>query len=357
MNGADKLGFGNFFTPHMVQATWTTADGWSPLELTAHQALSLSPAAMALHYGQAIFEGLKAYPRPDGSVALFRPRANAVRFRASAARLAMPEMPEEVFLAACESLLRVDLAHVPRGDGQSLYLRPFMIATEASLGVRPAREFLFAVIASPVDHFFDKGFTAVDVWCGVDDIRAASGGTGAAKCAGNYAGSLRAKAQAVANGCSEVLWLDAAERRWIEELGAMNFFCVVRHPDGALELATPPLSDTILAGNTRDSVLTLAAAHGLRTSARPIAIEELTRADSPVVEAFASGTAAAISPIGAVRTRRGRFVVGDGQPGPVTTTLAQELSAIQYGRRPDAHGWMACVEPATQPADPVLSAG
>ncbi|MER5727696.1 branched-chain amino acid aminotransferase [Streptomyces sp. NPDC002138] len=341
---APGLGFGVHFTAHMVVSRWTPAEGWAPLELAPHGPLSLSPAAMALHYGQAVFEGLKAYPAADGSLALFRPHVNADRFGRSARRLAMPELPAEMFLDACERVVRADAGEVPRGHGQSLYLRPFMVAVEPSLGVRPAQEYLFAVIASPVDYFFAGGYQAIDVWCATDQIRAAPGGTGAAKCAGNYAGSLSAKAQALANGCHEVLWLDAAEHRWVEELGAMNFFCVGRGENGVDELITPGLSGTILAGNTRDSLLTLAAGLGIEVAQRPVSVDELTAGDGRITEAFACGTAASVVPIGAVTAGSGRALIGDGLPGKVTTRLRDELAAIQYRQQADPYGWMHAVE-------------
>ncbi|OLZ67327.1 hypothetical protein AVW11_14015 [Streptomyces amritsarensis] len=350
--GVTGLGFGRYFTRHMALARWTHGSGWSGVELTGHGPLALSPAAMALHYGQAIFEGLKAYPQQDGSLALFRPGVNAERLNRSAVRLAMPELPEELFVEACSAVVRADADEVPRGPGQSLYLRPFMIAVEPSLGVRPALEYLFAVIASPVDHFFADGYQAIDVWCASDQIRAARGGTGAAKCAGNYAGSLAAKAEAVAQGCHEVLWLDAQERRWVEELGAMNFFCVTQD-DGAPLLVTPRLSGTILAGNTRDSLLRIAPDLGVRVAERPVALDELTDPRGRVTEAFACGTAASVVPIGAVTTAHGRVRIGDGRPGKITTMLRDELAAVQYGTQPDSYGWMHPVrapEAAAAPA-------
>ncbi|MET9605016.1 branched-chain amino acid aminotransferase [Streptomyces sp. NPDC006512] len=345
--GAAKLGFGARFTAHMVLARWSAGQGWTAPELAPHRPLELSPAAMALHYGQAIFEGLKAYPRPDGPPALFRPGVNAERFNRSAHRLAMPELPVELFTEACEMVVRADVAEVPTGPGQSLYLRPFMVAVEPSLGVRPAQEYLFAVIASPVDYFFADGYQAIDVWCPPDQIRAAPGGTGAAKCAGNYAASLSAKAQALANGCHEVLWLDAQEHRFVEELGAMNFFGVTRDASGAPLLVTPGLSGTILAGNTRGSLIELAASLGIRTEQRQVELAELTSGDGRISEAFACGTAASVVPIGAVTTAAGRSVIGDGLPGEVTTRLRDALAAVQYGQSPDTFGWMHSVLPKT----------
>jgi len=268
-----RLGFGAVFTDDV--ATWRRGTGWTPLALTANVPLGLHPAAMSLHYGQAIFEGLKAYRQPDGGVAMFAPYRNAARFARSAARLAMPELPADDFVAACETLVCADAAQIPGGAGQSLYLRPFMLATEANLGVRASDEYLFAVIASPVDHFFSSGAAAIDLWCENRHARATGGGSGEAKCAGNYAGSLPAKAAAVERGCAEVLWLDAAEGAWVEELSAMNFCAVRQLPGRAPELVTPPLAGTILHGSTRAALLTLAADHGIRVTERPIALAEL----------------------------------------------------------------------------------
>ena len=338
MTDTIALGFGNYFTPHMVLSTWR-AGRWSPLQVTEHVPLTLSPAAMVLHYGQAIFEGLKAYAQPDGGLRLFRPRDNAERLNLSAHRLAMPAVPADMFLEACAELVRSDADHVPRGESQSLYLRPTVIATEPNLGVRPSNEYLFLVIASPVDHFFADGADAIDVWCSDSQIRAALGGTGAAKCAGNYAGSLLAKRMAVENGCHEVLWLDAKERRYVEELGAMNFFCIRETGGGGRELITPPLSGTILPGNVRASMLRLAQSRGVPVVERPISLAELI-GDPAVREAFACGTAATVVPIGAVVTGGERYRIGAGRSGTLARTLRDDLLDIQFGRRPDPYGWM-----------------
>lgn len=330
-----RLDFGATFTDHMTSSIWHRGAGWTPLRVSANEPLGLHPAAMSLHYGQSIFEGLKAYRQPDGAVAMFGPARNAARFARSAARLAMPELPAEMFVAACETLIRTDAAQFPYGAGQSLYLRPFMLATEASLGVRASDEYLFAVIASPVDHFFDVGTAAIEVWCEGRHARAARGGTGEAKCAGNYAGSLPAKTAARARGCDEVLWLDAAEGAWVEELSAMNF-CAVR--GAAREVITPPLAGTILHGSTRAALLRLAADQGRRVTERPIALAELLDPGSGITEAFACGTAATVVPIGAFRSEDGyRRLPG---AGPVTSGLLEALLDIQYGRSPDPHGWM-----------------
>ena len=337
---------GGHFTPHMVVARWSWPHGWQPPELTRHSALTLAPGAMVLHYGQAIFEGLKAYPRQGGAGSIFRPRRSAARFVRSAARLAMPALPEDVFVEACEKLVFADMSQVPEEPGHSLYLRPFMVATEAGIEIRPAREYLFAVIAAPFGPPPDPG--GIHVWCQADRIRAAAGGTGEAKCAGNYAGSLAGKLEAARHGCHEVLWLDAAQRRWLEELSGMNIFCAARSADGVLELATPPLTGTILDGNTRNSLLRLAAQLGIGTAERPVALDEITRQDSRVVEAFACGTAVTVLPVTQVVTRDGSYRIGDGTPGPLTRQLREALTGIQEGRIPDTFGWMHDV---SRPAD------
>jgi branched-chain amino acid aminotransferase len=336
--------FGDTFTPHMIMAWWSGGRGWSPAEVASHSTLALAPSAMVLHYGQAVFEGLKAYTAADESVNLFRPGRCAERFNRSAARLSMPVLPEDRFIAACESLVRADLPHVPRGPGESLYLRPFMIATEACISVRPSHEYLFAVIASPAGSFFPADVKSISVWCPGEHARAVAGGTGAVKFAGNYAASFAAKEDARLRGCQEVLWLDAAERRWVEELSAMNFFCAFRSPDGSLELATPPLSGTILEGNTRDSLLRLASRRGVRTAERPVAIAEIIGPGSTAAEAFASGTAATVVPITQITVGSIQHQIGDGSPGALTTDLRDELIAIQEGRAADDYGWLHKVQ-------------
>src|SRR5919112_2058234 len=243
-------GFGRVHTDHMVAIRWDAEQGWHDARLTAYEPLQLDPSSMVLHYGQAIFEGLKAYRQPDGGVAVFRPEENARRFNRSAARLAMPELPVELFLDAVDVLVDTDRAWVPTAEGQSLYLRPFMIATEAQVGMRPAHEYLFLLIAFPVTPFFPGEVKPVTVWLSDEYVRAAVGGTGEAKCAGNYAGSLLAQSQAAEQGCDQVVWLDAVERRWVEEMGGMNLFFVFGD-----RLLTPALTGTLLPGVVRDSLL------------------------------------------------------------------------------------------------------
>ena len=331
-------GFGTNFSDHMVVIEWSEAAGWHDATLGPRGPIALDPAAAVLHYAQEIFEGLKAYKQADGSLALFRPQANAARFNASARRLAMPELPEETFVEAVRQLVDADRDWVPAMDGASLYLRPFMIATEAFLGVRPAKAYKFIVIASPAGNYFKSGAPAVSIWVS-DYTRAAPGGTGAAKCGGNYAASLVPQAEAIERGHDQVVFLDAAEHKWIEELGGMNLYFVF--DDGTL--VTPALTGTILPGITRDSLLTLAREEGLTVREDRYSIDQW-RADAAsgrLVETFACGTAAVITPVGKVCGRDGEFTIGSGGPGQLTQKLKARLVAIQRGEAPDSHGWMA----------------
>jgi branched-chain amino acid aminotransferase len=332
-------GFGRVHTDHMVSVRWSAEQGWHDARLTAYSPLTLDPSAMVLHYGQAIFEGLKAYRQPDGGVAVFRPEENAKRFNRSAARLAMPEIPVETFLAAVDALVDTDRAWVPTAEGQSLYLRPFMIATEAQVGMRPAHEYLFLLIAFPVTPFFSGEVKPVTVWLSDEYVRAAVGGTGEAKCAGNYAGSLLAQRQAAEQGCDQVVWLDAVERRWVEEMGGMNLFFVL---DGGTRLLTPALTGTLLPGVVRDSLLRLAPELGLTVEEGRLSVDDWRKSveDGSMTEVFACGTAAVIAPVGKARSRHGDWTIGDGQPGPVTLRLRQALLDLQYGRAADPYGWM-----------------
>jgi branched-chain amino acid aminotransferase len=331
-------GFGTVFSEHMVTIEWSVEGGWHDAVIGPRQPIALDPAAAVLHYAQEIFEGLKAYRHPDGSVALFRPYENAARFNRSAARLAMPGLPEEVFVESIRRLVDADREWMPTIDGGSLYLRPFMFASEVFLGVRPAREYKYVVIASPAGNYFKSGAPAVSIWVSEDYTRAAPGGTGAAKCGGNYAASLVPQAEAIAKGHDQVVFLDAVENKWIEELGGMNLYFVFE--DGSL--LTPPTLGTILPGITRDSLLTLARDEGLTVREERYSLDQWRddATSGKLVECFACGTAAVVTPVGRVAGRQGEFTIGSGGPGQITSKLKDRLVAIQRGEAPDPHGWV-----------------
>jgi branched-chain amino acid aminotransferase len=335
-------GFGAAFTDHMVTVRWSPERGWHDAQLEPYGPLTLDPATQVFHYAQEIFEGLKAYRQAGGSVAAFRPAANAARFNSTARRMAMPELPEDAFVRAIELLVAQDRAWVPEADECSLYLRPFMIATQVGLGInRPSQSYLFTVIASPAGAYFTSGIKPVTVWLSQEYSRAAPGGTGAAKCGGNYAASFAGQQQAVDNGCDQVVWLDAAERRWVEEMGGMNLFFVYGSGSSA-QIMTPALTGTLLPGVTRDSLLTLGADLGFQMDEGKISADSWRAASGSgeLTEVFACGTAAVITPVGGVKSADGGWVIGDGTPGPVTLKLREELMAIQYGEHPDPHGWL-----------------
>lgn len=335
-------GFGQKFTDHMLTISWHRDRGWHDATLAQLAPLSLHPSTAVLHYSQTIFEGLKAFHLDNGGIATFRPDANAARFNRSATRMAMPNLPEEAFVNALDALVRIDSAWVPGEGDQSLYLRPLMIATESFLGVRPAHEYLCLFMASPAGAYFPRGVKPVTVWLSEDYVRAAPGGTGEAKTGPNYAASLLAQEQAAEQGCDQVVWLDATDRSAIEEMGGMNLFFVFRHGDGHIELVTPALTGTLLPGITRDSLLTLGRERGYLVTERRITVEEVraASADGTLVEAFACGTAAVITPVGVARSKDGEFTVADGEPGEVTMALRSQLLEIQHGTVADSHGWI-----------------
>jgi len=337
----DSPGFGQVFTDHMVSVRWVHGQGWCEARLSAYAPLTLDPSAAVLHYAQSIFEGLKAYHQDGGGIATFRPDANARRFGRSAARLAMPTVPEDAFVAAVDALVDIDRDWIPTGAEKSLYIRPFMFATEAFLGVRPATRYLFLVIASPAGAYFPQGVEPVSVFISEDYVRAAPGGTGEAKAAGNYAASLLAQQQAAEEGCDQVVWIDAVERRYVEEMGGMNLFFVLGSGTGA-ELVTPELTGTLLRGITRDSIITLARDAGYRVSERRFSVDEWRDAatNGTLTETFACGTAAVITPVGHVKAKTGDFAIADGGTGPITLQLRQQLLDIQQGRVADTRGWV-----------------
>ncbi|MDO8108217.1 branched-chain amino acid aminotransferase [Isoptericola sp. b441] len=330
--------FGAVVTDHMARMTWTSEDGWLDRRVEPYAPLALEPAALVLHYGQEIFEGLKAYRHPDGSVWGFRPEANAARFAASARRMALPELPVEDFLASVRALVTVDQAWVPPADDASLYLRPVMFASEPNLLVRAARRVEYVVIASPAGAYFAGGAAPVSIWVAQDLHRASPGGTGAVKTMGNYGASLASQAEAYRHGCEQVCFLDAVSGRNLEELGGMNLVAV--RADGTV--LTPALDGAILPGITRDAVLRLLAADGHEVVERALPLEEVLAglASGEVTELFACGTGAGVSPIGRLVGHGFDARVADGGVGPVTARVRAQLMDIQHGRAPDERGWM-----------------
>ncbi len=331
-------GFGKLFSDHMVSIGWSEGQGWHSPTVGPRAPVTLDPAAAVLHYAQEIFEGLKAYKLADGGIALVRPEANAARFNNSAARLAMPEMPPGLFVAAIRELVLADRDWFPSVEGGSLYLRPFMFASEAFLGVRPANEVKYLLIASPVAAYFAGGVKPVSIWLSTQYTRAARGGTGAAKCGGNYAASLAPMVEAAERGCEQVCFLDAIEQTWVEELGGMNVYFV--RSDGTL--VTPESSGTILEGVTRSSILQLGKELGLNIEERRVSIDEWRDgvASGEITEVFACGTAAVITPVGRLVWEDGAVGDPEAPTGPVTSQVRKRLVDVQYGRAEDTHGWM-----------------
>lgn len=341
-------GFGEVFSEHMGVAEFTSG-AWGVPRVVPFGPLPMSPGASVFHYGQAVFEGFKAYRQAGGGVATFRAIENAKRFNASASRLAMPPIDSGVFMALCDALIRADAAWVPEESGESLYIRPLMIAADVSLALRPSDRYLFFVLASPAGNFFQGGARPVNVWVSEQFVRAAAGGTGAAKCAGNYAGGLLAQQQALANGCDQVVWLDAVHRAYVEEMGGMNLFFVERDDANASpRLVTPELSGALLPGVTRDSVIQLARRIGYTVEERRFSMAEWEAGarSGRISEAFACGTAAVITPIGRVVSSRTEFAMAtsadpaDEKACPIAHELRRSLIQLQYGRAPDDYGWL-----------------
>jgi branched-chain amino acid aminotransferase len=335
-------GFGKYFTDHMVTIDWSHEHGWHDPRVEPYHSLELDPATSVFHYAQTIFEGLKAYHQPDGSISVFRPEENAHRFRRSAQRMAMPQLPEELFITSLRELVAADANWVPTEEESSLYLRPFMIATGTGLGVNnPSSQYMFLVVASPSGPYFTNGVQPVRVWLSKEFVRAAPGGTGEVKCGGNYAASFLAQQQAVDNGCDQVVWLDAVERRVVEEMGSSNLFFVFGSGASA-KVVTPELTGTLLPGVTRSSLLRLSEDLGYRVEQRQITVEEWEKAaeSGELTEVFACGTASVVTPVGSVKHTAGEFTVGDGKPGELTMKLRDRLTGIQHGATADTHGWM-----------------
>jgi branched-chain amino acid aminotransferase len=330
-------GFGKHFTDHMVDICWSEMGGWHRPRVQPYGPIAMDPAAAVLHYAQEVFEGLKAYRHEDGSIWTFRPEMNAERMKRSAIRLALPELPTEYFIESLRQLIAVDARWVPSTPDTSLYLRPFMFAKEAFLGVRPAAKVNYYVIASPAGAYFKGGVEPVSIWISTDYARAGRGGTGAAKTGGNYASSLVAQQEAYDHGCAQVLFLDSETSEYLEELGGMNVVFVYK--DGRV---VTPESSSILEGITLDSLLQLAKDRGLKTEQRKMTISEVREgvASGDIVEMFACGTAAVLVPIAQFKAEGYTIGDADAPAGELTMSLRQELTDIQYGRVQDRHGWM-----------------
>lgn len=332
-----NLAFGHLFSDHMFVMDYEAGKGWHDPVIKPYQNFSLDPAAMVLHYGQAIFEGLKAYRGRQDQIFLFRPAANFERMNSSAVRMCMPELPVDLVLEGLQRLVRLERDWVPRAPGATLYIRPTMVATEAGLGVRPAKQYLFFIILTPVGAYYPEGFNPVRIFVTEKYVRAVPGGVGDAKTAGNYAASIMAAVEAQREGFTQVLWLDAVERRYIEEVGTMNIFFLMDD-----ELITPPLTGSILPGITRDSVLRLTRDWGLKVSERRITIDEVfaASASGTLKEVFGTGTAAVISPVGALHYKGMDCEVNGGRTGKLAKRLFDEIQAIQYGQKEDPYGWV-----------------
>ncbi|HIP83841.1 MAG TPA: branched-chain amino acid aminotransferase, partial [Desulfocapsa sulfexigens] len=335
-----NLGFGNFFTDHMFLMKWNRENGWHDAKICPYENFSMDPAAMVFHYGQAIFEGLKAYKGKDGQIFMFRPEDNLERMNSSALRMCMPRIPVEKVLKGIKALVYLDRDWIPTGDGATLYLRPTMIAVEPALGVRPSEQYYFFVIMSPVGAYYASGFGPTKIWVTDKYVRAVKGGVGHVKTAGNYAASIMAAEEAHKAGYTQVLWLDACERKYIEEVGTSNIFFKIGD-----DLITPPLNGSILGGITRDSVIQLAKSWGVNVVEKQISIDDVINAikDGSLQEAFGSGTAAVISPIGELCYQEKKYEIADGKAGELSQRLFNDLQAIQNGTQDDPFKWIVRV--------------
>lgn len=335
------LGFGKIFTDHMFVMDYTEGKGWHDARIVPFANFSFSPASMVFHYGQEMFEGLKAYRGADGKSYLFRPDMNAKRTNATNERLCIPHLPEEDFVQAVSAIVKMDEDWIPTEEGTSLYIRPFIIATDAFLGVAPSKTYKFIIILSPSGAYYASGLAPVGIWIEDDFVRAVRGGVGYTKTGGNYASSLAAQVKAHDAGYSQVLWLDGVERKYIEEVGAMNIFFKINGT-----VVTPMLNGSILPGITRDSVLHLCKSWGIPTEERKISVDELIEAQKSgaLEEVFGTGTAAVISPVGKLRYKDDVMTIGDGGIGTLSQKLYDTVTGIQTGKLEDNFGWRLSVE-------------
>lgn len=331
-----KLGFGNYYTDHMFLMNYDEGQGWHDPRIVPYGPIALDPAAMCLHYGQEVFEGLKAYRTADGRILLFRPDRNMARLNVSNDRLCIPPIDEEFAIEAIKKLVLVDKDWIPTEEGTSLYIRPYIFAVDAHVGVHPAHHLIFAIILSPVGAYYPEGLNPVKIYVEDEYVRAVKGGMGFTKTGGNYAASLKAQAEAEKKGYTQVLWLDGVERKYIEEVGTMNVFFVIDD-----EVITPELRGSILSGVTRMSCIYILRSWGMKVSERRLSIQEVAKAaeEGRLKEAFGSGTAAVISPIGELRWGDDVMVINDGKIGEISAKLYDNLTGIQWGKLPDEFGW------------------
>ena len=331
-----KLGFGNYFTDHMFLMNYDRGEGWHNPRIVPYAPIPLEPSAMCLHYGQEVFEGLKAYRAKDGGILMFRPDRNMARLNESNKRLCIPLIDEAFAIEAMKELVKTDEDWIPTAEGTSLYIRPFIFAIDPHVGVHPAHHLIFCIILSPVGAYYPEGINPVKIYVEQNYVRAVKGGMGFAKTGGNYASSLKAQDEAAQAGYTQVLWLDGCERKYIEEVGTMNVFFVIGN-----EVITPALQGSILSGITRMSCIELLRSRGMKVTERAVSIEEIAQAvdDGRLSEAFGSGTAAVISPIGELKWGNKNMIINRGSIGPVSQNLYDSLTGIQWGVLPDTFGW------------------
>lgn len=336
-----KLGFGKYMTDHMFLMNYDGEEGWHDARIVPYGPIEMMPTAVALHYAQETFEGLKAYRRPDGKVQLFRPEMNARRMINSNARLCMPAFPEEMFVEAVKTLVKVDEDWVPHAPETSLYVRPFMFTNEGQIGLHTSHHFTFCIVLSPVGAYYAEGLNPVKIVVEDEYVRAVKGGTGFAKCGGNYAVSMIAQAKAEKMGYSQVLWLDGVERKYVEEVGSMNIMFKI-----AGKIHTAPTDGTVLPGVTRDSILQILKKWGYEVSEERLSIDDLMKAghDGTLEEVFGTGTAAVISPVSVLNYKGDIVTIHDNKIGELTQKLYDYLTAIQWGREEDVFGWTTLVE-------------
>ena len=337
----DNLGFGNYFTDHMFMMDYTEGTGWHDARIVPYAPIPMDPATMVLHYAQETFEGLKAYRDPNGNITLFRPEMNARRMINSNRRICMAELPEEMFVEAVEAIVKYEQDWIPTAKDTSLYIRPFMFASEASVGVHPAKSYTFVIILSPVGSYYPEGVNPVKIWVEDEYVRAVKGGTGFTKCGGNYAASIAAQVKAESHGYTQVLWLDGVHRKYVEEVGTMNVMFLIDDT-----VVTAPLEGSVLPGVTRDSIIHILKDWGYEVEERELSIDELMAAgrNGKLTEAFGTGTAAVISPVGQLYYKGEEVIINDFKTGDLTQKLYDTLTGIQWGRLEDKYGWVRYIK-------------